>query len=246
MSAVPKSPLHLAARHAGIPSRVLCGFTTFAPPDADVFAQLSCKATGILVALNAEKLARADPRVARIVDAHVGYPDGIGVVLALRRGGVVAPRIAGADLWLRIVDLTAGQRTMYLVGGTAAVVEQTARRLEGRYPLIQLAYRDGYLTEQDQVDLEADILRRKPGLVLVAMGSPRQEILMERLYTMHPALYLGLGGSFDVFVGKKPRAPRWVQSAGLEWAYQFIRNPRRLRRLPAYLRFAGRLAVGRF
>jgi exopolysaccharide biosynthesis WecB/TagA/CpsF family protein len=56
---------------------------------------------------------------------------------------------------------------------------------------------------------------------------------------------MGLGGSFDVFVGEKPRAPRWLQSIGLEWAYQFARTPRRLVRLPSYLRFAWLLALGR-
>ena len=68
---------------------------------------------------------------------------------------------------------------------------------------------------------------------------------MSALYEAHPALYMGVGGSFDVYAGRKPRAPVVVQRIGLEWAYQFVREPRRLHRLPAYLKFGALLAFGR-
>lgn len=236
--------MHRAAL-AAFPHRQLRGFTTFAPPDAASLISVAASATGILVALNAEKLANADPRVRQLVNANLGYPDGMGAVLALRRHGLDAQRIAGADLWKRIVAEVAGDRSVFLLGGAQEVIETTARRLEQEYPSIQLSFRNGYFREGEVPQLELELARLRPGIVLVGIGSPRQEILMDRLYTAHPAVYVGVGGSFDVFVGRKPRAPVWAQKAGLEWAYQFVRNPRRLHRLPAYLKFAALLAGGR-
>ena len=239
------SALHAAAQRVGFPSKQVCGFTLFAPASAQALVEVGGSAPGILVALNAEKLGRADLRLRGIANAHVAYPDGAGAVLALARKGVRAPRLAGTELWLRLVERYAGQRRFYLVGSTREVVARTAAQLTEQYPSLDVAYRDGFLSPGDADRLCDELVRFDPGVVLVAMGSPRQEILMDRLFQAHPALYMGLGGSFDVYVGMKPRAPRWMQSAGLEWAYQFVRNPRRLPRLPAYLKFAWLLAMGR-
>jgi UDP-N-acetyl-D-mannosaminouronate:lipid I N-acetyl-D-mannosaminouronosyltransferase len=201
---------------------------------------------GLLIALNAEKVANADEELKSIVNQNIGYADGAGVVLALRRKGVHSARIAGSDLWLDLVrDATPG-RSVYLVGSTRTVIEATVERLARTIPGVRIAgYRDGFLTDGDAELLADDLRRTQPDLVLVAMGSPRQERLMATLRRAWPALYMGLGGSFDVFAGQKPRAPRWIQRSGLEWAYQFVRSPRRLRRLPAYVKFAALLSVGR-
>jgi UDP-N-acetyl-D-mannosaminouronate:lipid I N-acetyl-D-mannosaminouronosyltransferase len=238
------TPLHeMAAR--SFPFGVFHGFTLFAPPDSESLIGLAASASGILVAVNAEKLANAHPSVVSCVNANLGYPDGMGAVLLLRRIGIRAPRIAGADLWLQLVSRLSADRRFFLIGGTRPVIEATAGRLRGEHPGMELAYRDGYLTADDVERLKEELAQRRPDVVLVGMGSPRQELLMDELYDSHPALYMGLGGSFDVFVGRKQRAPGWVQRIGLEWAYQFVRNPRRLHRLPSYLKFAWMLGSGR-
>ena len=93
--------------------------------------------------------------------------------------------------------------------------------------------------------LAEQLAATRPDVVLVAMGSPRQELVMDRLSATWPALYMGLGGSLDVYIGRRRRAPRLVQRAGLEWIHRFVVDPRRLQRLPAYLQFASRLALNR-
>jgi UDP-N-acetyl-D-mannosaminouronate:lipid I N-acetyl-D-mannosaminouronosyltransferase len=238
------TPLHDAAR-AAFPSRTIRGFTLFAPAGPEDLVRLATRGHGLLIALNAEKLARANGRLRSIVNANVGYPDGMGAVLALRRKGVRARRSAGADLWKSLVAAAADQASFYLIGGTPDVVEQAAGKLRAAHPVLKLATHHGYLEQADVDRLCSELATRRPQIVLVAMGSPRQEILMERLYQAHPALYMGLGGSLDVLIGRKPRAPQLLQEIGLEWAYQFVRNPRRLHRLPAYLKFAVLLAAGR-
>lgn len=218
---------------------------TFAPPRVAELMDLLDGNAGIMVAINAEKIASADPAVADLSARHLAYPDGIGAVLALRRRGIHATRMPGAGLWLTIIQRYAGRLSFLLVGGTEEVIQVVTKRLVRRYPGIRLRSRNGYLSEADVQELAAEIGDWKPDFVFVAMGSPRQEILMERLFLVHPAVYMGLGGSFDIYAGRKPRAPRWLQGMGLEWAYRFVREPVRLRRLPTYLRFAALLATGR-
>lgn len=238
------SPLHDAAaasfRHAA-----LHGLTTFAPPTTARLVETLDGSSGILVAINAEKIANRDPIIADLANGHLAYPDGIGAVLALRRRGIRARRIAGADLWLAVIRRYAAERSFYLVGGTDAVIRAVAGKLAHRRPGLRLWFRNGYLSEPDLLELERELQVRRPDFVLVAMGSPRQEIVMQRLYAIHPAVYIGLGGSFDIYAGTKSRAPRWLQEMGLEWAYRLVREPARLRRLPAYLRFIALLGSGR-
>jgi UDP-N-acetyl-D-mannosaminouronate:lipid I N-acetyl-D-mannosaminouronosyltransferase len=227
------------------PHASLRGLTTFAPPREAALVELLAVGPGILLAVNAIKIANADPTTVALTAAHLGYPDGVGAVMALRRLGIPAKRLPGADLWLRILERHAVQRSFYLVGGTQEVVGIVAEKLLLLYPGLRLRYRDGFLRPGDQERLQEDLRTHRPDIVFVAMGSPNQEILMASLYDAHPAVYLGLGGSFDVFAGRRPRAPRRVQRMGLEWAYRLIREPGRIRRLPGIIRFAAMLGTGR-
>jgi len=86
------------------------------------------------------------------------------------------------------------------------------------------------LTQQDVANLKQDLAEKQPDIVFVAMGSPRQELLMEELLSSHQALYMGLGGSFDVYTQKKTRAPKPVIALGLEWLYRLVREPTRIKR----------------
>ncbi|MDP9467465.1 MAG: WecB/TagA/CpsF family glycosyltransferase [Chloroflexota bacterium] len=239
------SILHDAAA-SRFPSSSLNGLFTFAPASMSALVDVAGEGPGILVAVNAEKIARADPVAVEIARTHLAYPDGIGAVLALRRHGIAAHRLPGAELWLALIERYAGTRSFYLLGATEAVVQTVADKLTKLHPGIQLWYRSGYVSHAEEAQLEEEIRLRHPDFVFVAMGSPRQELLMQRLYAIQPAVYLGLGGSFDVLAGIKRRAPRWLQQRGLEWAYRFAREPARLRRLPTYLRFVALLGSGRF
>jgi UDP-N-acetyl-D-mannosaminouronate:lipid I N-acetyl-D-mannosaminouronosyltransferase len=86
----------------------------------------------------------------------------------------------------------------------------------------------------------------KPALVFVALGSPRQELLIERFRAVHPAgFYMGLGGSFDIYAGVKRRAPLWMQRRGLEWLYRFLAEPSRAPRETKRLKFLALLVLGK-
>lgn len=206
---------------------------------------------GCAVAINAEKVISAyqDRALAGLIDrATLRYPDGAGVVVAMRLRGVRTARVAGADLWLGILRAARGERLpIALIGASPRVLAATRARLEAEFPLVDIRVaRDGFEGARDPAELLAELRRTRPQVVFVAMGSPRQERLIEALREGHAqAFYLGLGGSFDVYCGEKRRAPLWMQNHGLEWLFRFLAEPSRARRETKRLRFLMMLAARR-
>lgn len=204
---------------------------------------------GILIAINAEKILHATDEMREIINRNIGYSDGYGAVMALKKHGQKnAVKIPGCELWLKIIATLYNKgKTFYLVGGKQEVVEQTVLKLKEEYPGIQiLNYRNGYIrTEEEKDALLNDIARKKPDVVFVAMGSPKQELLMEEMYKVHPAIYQGLGGSFDVYTGHVKRAPQWWIDHNLEFAYRLLKQPSRIKRQIHLLRFLLLVKLGK-
>ena len=196
---------------------------------------------GILVAINAEKILHATEQTRSIINRNIGYCDGAGAQMALRQKGYKeACKVPGCELWLKIVARFHKGKTFYLVGSKPLVIEETVSKLEKEYPDIQIVgYRDGYLkTEEEKLALIEDIARRKPDVVFVAMGSPKQELLMEEMMERHKAIYQGLGGSFDVYTGHVQRAPQWWVDHNLEFAYRLLKEPKRIKRQIHLVKYA--------
>ena len=196
---------------------------------------------GILVAINAEKILHANEQMRDIVNRNIGYCDGIGAVMAVRRHGAGdAVKIAGCELWLKIIkNLYPKGKTFYLIGSIHPVIEKTVTRLNEVFPGIRIAgYRNGYiLAEIEQKELIEEIKRKRPDVVFVAMGSPKQELLMEEMHQAHPAIYQGLGGSFDVYTGNVKRAPEWWVKHNIEFAYRLLKQPSRIKRQIHLIKF---------
>ncbi|SJM18074.1 WecB/TagA/CpsF family glycosyltransferase [Porphyromonas gingivalis] len=202
----------------------------------------------ILVAINAEKILHATDELKAIYNRNLGYSDGAGAVLALKKKGHQnACKIAGCELWLKIIERYSREKSFYLVGGKPEVIKETIQKLRADFPLINIVgYRDGYLKGNDDEVLIEDIAAKKPDVVFVAMGSPKQELLMERMQRAHPnAIYQGLGGSFDVYTGRVERAPEWWIRHNLEFAYRLIKQPSRIKRQIHLVRFLFRVLTNR-
>jgi UDP-N-acetyl-D-mannosaminouronate:lipid I N-acetyl-D-mannosaminouronosyltransferase len=200
----------------------------------------------ILVALNAEKLIREDEELRDLVNTNIGYPDGIGAVWALRKAGKESVKIPGAEFWLDIIKEFHKEKNFYLVGGKPEVMDATIQKLKSQFPDFNLAgYRDGYFNEQEYQALKEDIFRKKPDAVFVAMGSPKQEYIMQELQEKYKALYMGLGGSFDVYTGHVQRAPKAWINLNLEWAYRLLKQPSRIVRQRVLVKFLYRLLTGK-
>lgn len=202
----------------------------------------------ILVAINAEKILHATDELKAIYNRNLGYSDGAGAVMALKKKGCQnACKIAGCELWLKIIERYSREKSFYLVGGKPEVIEETIQKLRVDFPRINIVgYRDGYLKGNEDEALIADIAAKKPDVVFVAMGSPKQELLMERMQRVHPqAIYQGLGGSFDVYTGRVERAPEWWIRHNLEFAYRLIKQPGRIKRQIHLVRFLFRVLTNR-
>jgi UDP-N-acetyl-D-mannosaminouronate:lipid I N-acetyl-D-mannosaminouronosyltransferase len=206
---------------------------------------------GFAIAINAEKVITCsrDRNVQETIErATLRYPDGAGVVVAMRLKGVRSTRVAGADLWLEVLRQARGQKvSIALIGAKPEVLDATRRRLEGEFPDTSvLVARNGYDGTRDLDALTQDLATKKPDLVFVALGSPKQELLIERFRAVHPAgFYMGLGGSFDIYAGVKKRAPLWMQRRGLEWLFRFLSEPSRAPRETKRLKFLALLVLGR-
>jgi UDP-N-acetyl-D-mannosaminouronate:lipid I N-acetyl-D-mannosaminouronosyltransferase len=194
-----------------------------------------------LIAVNAEKILHATDRTRELFRKNIGYSDGIGAVWALKRKGFRhAIKIPGCELWLEIIKSSYVSKSFYLVGAKQEVLEKTIERLKLEFPGINiLNYRNGYIkSDNEKNELIADIKTRKPDVVFVAMGSPKQEMLIDEMLQAHTAVYQGLGGSFDVYVGTVQRAPTWWVKHNLEWAYRLVKQPARIGRQIHLVKFA--------
>lgn len=202
-----------------------------------------------LIAVNAEKILHATDKTRELYNRNIGFSDGVGAVWALKKKGFTdAVKTPGCELWLDIIGSSYLEKTFYMVGAQQTVIDNTVAKLQREFPGIKIVnYRNGYLRDGvDRRDLISDIILHRPDVVFVAMGSPKQEELIEELQKAHPAVYMGLGGSFDVYVGAVKRAPDWWVRHNLEWTYRLIRQPSRIVRQIHLLKFAWRLLIGKY
>jgi len=192
----------------------------------------------ILIAMNAEKIMNNDPKLKEIINENIGYPDGYGAVMALKKKGLDATKIAGAEFWLEIIKKFHKEKSFYLMGASQEVIENTIQKLKEEYPNIDIVgYRNGFLNDDGKENLIQELKAKKPDIVFVAQGSPRQEYLMNDLIKEHPALYMGLGGSYDVYTGLKKRAPKLFLTLNLEWLYRLLKEPTRFGRQISLIKF---------
>ncbi|MEB0953091.1 lipopolysaccharide N-acetylmannosaminouronosyltransferase [Citrobacter sedlakii] len=199
---------------------------------------------GTLVAINAEKVLTAEdnPEVRALINAaEYKYADGISVVRSIRKKFPEAEvsRVAGADLWEELMARAGQEGTpVFLVGGKADVLAQTEAKLRAQWNVNVVGRQDGYFTPEQRQALFARIHASGAQIVTVAMGSPKQEIFMRDCRQVHPqALYMGVGGTYDVFTGHVKRAPKVWQNLGLEWLYRLLSQPSRITRQLRSLRY---------
>ncbi|HOB81742.1 MAG TPA: WecB/TagA/CpsF family glycosyltransferase [Peptococcaceae bacterium] len=197
-----------------------------------------------VVTANAEVLYRAyrEPQLAGILrEAALVTADGFGVVWASRFLGAPVPaRVTGVDLVQQLLALAEQKGWgVYYLGAKPEVVEKAVLNTLSRYPRLKICgYRHGYFTEQEKEEVMSNIVKVKPQILLVALGSPKQEhFIRELLARFAIPMAIGVGGTFDVLAGTAKRAPAWMQKRGLEWLYRLFKEPSRWRRMLALPRF---------
>ncbi len=187
------------------------------------------------VVVNVDKVVKAqDDEALRSIINNCALinADGMPLVWASRWLGMpLKERVAGVDLFEALMKRSAvsGWR-VYLLGARKDVVDGVKALYELKYPGLTIAgARDGYWTKDEEEGVVQDIAAARPDILFVAISSPKKEQFLGKYQAqMKVPFAMGVGGTFDVAVGKVKRAPLWMQRSGLEWFYRFLQEPRRM------------------
>ena len=186
--------------------------------------------------------AYQNPDYCKVLDrGDMITPDGIGVVYAskiLKRP--LPERVGGFDLANAVLAKIAGTgKTVYLFGAKPGVAEIAAENICKQYPKTTVCgTADGYFDSEKEQAIIKDINEKKPDLLLVCLGFPKQEIWIDaHKNELSAKVMMGLGGSLDVFAGTVKRAPKAFQKLGLEWLYRLLKQPSRAIRMLALPKF---------
>ena len=188
------------------------------------------------VVVNVDKLVKAsrDGELRRIVnECDLVNADGMPVVWASRLlGKPLKERVAGIDLFEALMRRASDKGwRVFLLGARAEVTGAVADIYQRRYPGLALAgWRDGYWQgEEEEAQVARMVADSRADLLFVAISSPKKEQFLGRYQAaMRVPFAMGVGGTFDVAVGRVRRAPPWMQRAGLEWFWRFLQEPRRM------------------
>ena len=182
------------------------------------------------------RIVRDDGFRSLVSNATVRVADGMPLVWASRLQGTPLPeRVAGSSMIGALSDALAEHgRSIYLLGGDPGAAQGAAAVLKARAAALKVAgtYCPPFGFESDEAEMNRIIESldaADPDVVFVALGSPKQEHLIDRLRSIRPGTWwLGVGISFSFLSGEVRRAPRWLQKIGLEWVHRLVQEPSRL------------------
>lgn len=172
--------------------------------------------------------------------ADLVVADGAPVVwlskLAAKAASAVLPeRVAGSDLFWELAKVSGeANLRLFFLGGVEGAASKAAKAIEQRYPSARIAGtycppHATFHTSEEQARIKRIVRQAAPDVLLVAFGAPKQEKwIAANKDALGVPVSIGVGGSFEMAAGMLKRAPRWVQSAGLEWFYRFAQQPKRL------------------
>jgi N-acetylglucosaminyldiphosphoundecaprenol N-acetyl-beta-D-mannosaminyltransferase len=187
------------------------------------------------VALNVAKFVnmRQDPILrADVAGSDLVGIDGMGIVFAARWLGLPVPeRVAGIDLFKELMRVCAEEKFKpFLLGATAQVLKKAAAAIEAEFPSIAFAgLRDGYFRPEQEIEVVEEIMQSRAHCLFIGMPTPRKERFLARYRgSLGVPFVMGVGGTFDVFAGHVSRAPKLMQSMGMEWLYRVYQEPGRM------------------
>ena len=201
-----------------------------------------------VVAVNPEKAIKAQEDrnlLSFLKGSQLLLPDGIGLVKAAKFLGLAhMERVPGSEFMPSLCERAAKRGfKIFLFGGRTEVNQKVVQVLRRTYPGIQIVgSQDGYVDEDGMPELIHRINASKADILFLALGSPRQELWMDRyLAQTNVRLCQGVGGTFDVIAGYVRRAPLVFRKLNLEWFYRLAAQPSRILRQTALPKFAFRV-----
>ena len=193
-------------------------------------------ASVVLIGVPAVVMAKENPKIEQAYnEATIAAIDGMPIVKLAKKNGFVCERCSGEDIIGDIIDKSITQKkTHYLNGGKDYdVLRKLRENLERDHPGIKIVgmYSPPFrpLTEEEDKDICDEINRLHPDIIWIGIGAPKQELWMqEHRDKIQGSVMLGIGAVFDFLAGTQKMAPKWVVSAGFEWLFRLISEPKRL------------------
>lgn len=182
-------------------------------------------------------IAAQDPEFRSVYEnADFVVADGAPVVWLAKIGGTsLKERVAGSDLFWTLGEASAKTGiTLFFLGGAPGSADAAKAVLEERYPGTRIVGTycppfETFATDEEQARIVSTVRAASPDVLLVAFGAPKQEKwIAKNVERLGVPVSIGVGGSFEMASGMVQRAPRWMQRTGLEWAYRFAQEPKRL------------------
>lgn len=191
-------------------------------------------------------IAAEDPELLAIINrAALVTPDGTGIIWAAKKLGTpLIERVSGVELSEQLcADSAEGGYGLFFFGAAPGVAEEAAERMRQKYGANIVGTRHGFLAgPEDEEALLQELREKRPAVLLVAMGIPRQEKWIARHQeAVGIPVCIGVGGTLDVFSGRVQRAPIWVQRIAMEWLYRLIQNPSKLSKVAMLPKFVWRV-----
>ena len=167
-----------------------------------------------------------------LTGADLCLADGVGLKLAGKiLSQDIAQNVNGTDMFPILCERLSGTHVkLFLLGARAEVVQGLVDWISRHHPGVQLAgYHHGYFDPNDENKVIESIRDSGAHLLLVAFGAPRQDVwINRRLGETGTRVAIGVGGLFDFYSGRLPRAPLWMREIGIEWLYRMLQEPGRL------------------
>lgn len=207
-----------------------------------------------VVTLNAEMTMQAQQNTSLnkiIQNAELIIPDGAGIVMYLRwlcwQKVQRCPGIELAETLLQAIGQQQADKTVFFYGGANGVAAKAADDWQQKVPNLKIVgTHSGYHSPEEEQKLLQTLAELQPQVILVGLGVPRQELWIAQNRHLCPqAIWIGVGGSFDIWSGSKNRAPAWLANNNLEWLYRLYKEPWRWRRMLALPEFAVKAFVYR-
>lgn len=201
----------------------------------EISTRLQTRQTTRLYFINADclNLSCTDPAYRQALQkAELCLPDGSGVALGARlTGQQLVANLNGTDLFPDLCELaqTQGLKVWFL-GGQPDVNTALVQQLQQRWPKLKIAgHQHGFTPPDARPALLARLRSDRPDILFVALGAPAQELWIQRhADELEIPLMLGVGGLFDFYSGRIPRAPHWLRRLGAEWCWRLLQEPARL------------------
>lgn len=167
-------------------------------------------------------------------NADLIIPDGVGIKLALKIYGITQEQIPGIEFSGRLIEYCAkNSLPVALLGAKEETLQTACQKLKEKNDGLNVVYaRNGYFKEDDERAIVEEMKSKNPKLVLVALGVPKQEVFIKKYKNEFPnTIFVGVGGSFDVWSGNVKRAPKIFRQMGCEWLWRLIKEPSRFKRM---------------